>query len=444
MSRLCRDILYLIFEELHKDDSTLHSCLLVNKTWCKIIVPFLWINPWKYLNYRNRKYLLELIILHLSDKSRNKLENQGIDFTLNSYKKPLFNYIYFCRHLNLDTITELVRDYKMWIIYDEIICLFINENTKFTHLYLSQKFDYPIHFIPGAEHCISEIKFLSCNTNINDNILTGLIKLCKSIKELELITSENNNNYGIARLIETQESLFNVRYLIEDSIKNDTSFRKVLEESLIKHANTMQHFKITKQPITQILSYFINLKSLKLNGDFFNGFWEVPRNNCSGNLSSPFLQILEVSNVDFEFLINTIKSTSGYLTEIAIDRISYDNRNIQAIYAKCPNLKYLKIKLTLDNILEFENLLINCQYLDGLFIVGKYSYYWYSLCEILARSSPNSLFKFKFKSSIDCFEHEYLKLFLDNWKKRCPSHPMEIQLMTQTYQSICKKFNRKV
>ncbi|GET54013.1 hypothetical protein GLOIN_2v1870015 [Rhizophagus irregularis DAOM 181602=DAOM 197198] len=39
----------MIHEEFKGDRNSLHSCLLVNKTWCEIIVPILWKNPWKYL-----------------------------------------------------------------------------------------------------------------------------------------------------------------------------------------------------------------------------------------------------------------------------------------------------------------------------------------------------------------------------------------------------------
>jgi hypothetical protein len=48
-----------------------------------------------------------------------------------------------------------------------------------------------------------------------------------------------------------------------------------------------------------------------------------------------------------------------------------------------------------SNILEFENILIKCQYLDRLVIVGPFVCDWKRFFEILARSSPTSLFKFK-------------------------------------------------
>jgi hypothetical protein len=170
--------------------------------------------------------LLDLIISHLSNESKDNLMSQCIHFSTNSYKKPLFNYINFCKHLNLNVIKELVgmkirinyyfkkldTDIKIRIIHDEIIRLFINENIEFTHLYIPQNFDYPIHLIPEAKHCFSSIEFISLYTNVNDNGLAGLIEMCKSIKELELIINKNDNNYEISSFINNQESLFNVRF----------------------------------------------------------------------------------------------------------------------------------------------------------------------------------------------------------------------------------------
>ena len=106
---------------------------------------------------------------------------------------------------------------------------------------------------------------------------------------------------------------------------------------------------------------------------------------------------------------------------------------IQAIYQNCPNLRYLKLTFNsqFDNSnsvisTEFEKLLINCQFLNG-FIIGIcdaviasiYNISWDKLFEILTRSSPISLFKFKFYS-YDTIKLEYLKSFFDNWINRKP------------------------
>ncbi|GBC07735.1 hypothetical protein RclHR1_07660011 [Rhizophagus clarus] len=405
--KLNRDVLYLISVELQDDKSTIYSCLLVNKTWCEIIIPMIWRNPWKYLKSGKEKLLLNVMLSHLT------LTN----------KRPLFNYINFCKHLNLNKIQQIIRttiheEIEMKKTENDIFNLFINENTKFTHLYIPQQFDRQIHLIPGAKRCLSEIEFLSCNTNINDNVLIGLTEICKSIKELELFIEMNNNNYGIVRLIEIPKKLLNI-CLLTDYPQYDESFYKILENSLIKHANTTQYFKTTIQPITKILSSFVNLKMLELNGNF--NAW-----NRLENMSLPHLEILRAKSVPIRSLISLIENTDGHLIEIKVDGISHDEisnkRIIQAIYQNCPNLMYLKILARNCSISELEKLLINCQHLTGLFLssnttdVFGLDYFF----EILARSSPTSLFKFKFNFRYRPIKLESLKSFFINWKGRYP------------------------
>ncbi|RIA86744.1 hypothetical protein C1645_828810 [Glomus cerebriforme] len=435
MSKINSDVLYLIFEEVRDDKETLHSCLLVNKTWCELIIPILWRNPWKYLEMENEKFLLNVIISHLSDESKNNLKSQcTANILKNPYqKRPLFNYISFCRHLNLNGIQRITNflheKSDISIIQNEIFNLFINSKNKFTHLYIPRQFNYQIHLIPEAKHCFSEIEFLSFYTNINDNILDGLIEICKSIKELVLLIGYYYNNYRIVNLIEIQEKLLNVRFLTyyDNYLAHDKSFCKILEGSLIKHANTIQYFKTVKPLTTKILSSFVNLKVLELDGNYFDPL------NCLKNLSNlslPLLQNLKAKFVSIEVLINLIENTSGYLDEINIDYTFYDEisnkKIIQTIYQNCPNLKYLKLLLMNCNILELEKLLINCQYLDGLHISNTRDdiFNWDNLFEILTKSSPISLFKFKFNNYHTTPKLDSLKLFFDNWKGR---HPMLLQ-----------------
>jgi hypothetical protein len=424
----------LIFKELQHDIKTLFTCLTVNKTWCETIIPILWKNPWKS-SLKEKNSLCNVIISHLSDESRKNLKSQGVDFLTNHYQRPLFNYVNFCRQLNLNNLNKIIstNDHivtfstiKKEIIEKEIINLFINENTRITHLYIPHKFNHQIHLISGVKYCFSELEFLSCSTNIHDNVLIGLLELIKSIKELELFIGKDNYNCGIVKLIENSKKLLNI-YFITNSVNEP--FRKALENSLIGHANTIQYFKINRKPITNILSSLVNLKILELYGSVLDLPW-----SCLEKLSLPYLQILKTRYVPIKSLASLIENTNGYLTEIKIDdtvQYEIDNKRIiQSIYQNCPNLQYLKVLIRDKNIPELEKLLIKCQYLIGLYIatdnsiVWKVDYYgsdvsfdWDYLFKILAVSSPISLFKFKLQF-FEAFKFESLKLFLDNWKDR--------------------------
>jgi hypothetical protein len=295
MNKLNRDVLYLISKELQDDEKALYSCLLVNKTWCEIFVPLLWKNPWRYfvIEIKIILPLFNTIISHLSNEARDNLHS--FISLESSYKKPLFDYISFCKHLDLIEIRRLINALTnekcaASVIEDEILKLFINENRVFTHLYMPNEFSNQIHLISRTKRCFSELQFLRCNSNVNDDVIAGLTEICKSIKELKLFIVYGSN-YGIIKLIEAQKKLINITlplrtYEIE-------SFCKILENSLIKHASTIQYCKIARRPSTNFLSSLVNLKELELGCTTqINNSW-----NCLENLSFPFLKIVRSSSV---------------------------------------------------------------------------------------------------------------------------------------------------
>ncbi|GBC05209.1 hypothetical protein RclHR1_00610021 [Rhizophagus clarus] len=423
MTYLNKDILILIFEELENDSKSLYSCLLVNRTWCELVVPILWRNP--YISSNNPKIvsLFNVILLYLSEESRDALKNQGINnlITEKVYERPLFNYIYFWKYLELSFLESLISSkefekLKIAIIRNEILRIFINKNTKLIHLCVPYYYDYQLQQLPGAESCLSELEFLYCHTKNDQNILEGLARICRSIKKL--FVGIENDDSGIIKLIEAQKNLKEVKFI---SIIDNISFHKSLEESLTKHANTIRYLKIGWTPITKFLSYLTNL--LKFEIYFIDDFIKWNNLNYYENLSMPVLKILRLIRIPSDLLINLIKNTKETLTEISV---FCDNSTIiQAIYQNCPNLRYLKLTIFANFITpipEFENLLTNCQLLNGLVVETEdddnNEFSWDELFIILSKSSPNSLFKFKF--GFGTIKLKEIKLFFDNWKDKVP------------------------
>ncbi|PKC62534.1 hypothetical protein RhiirA1_465005 [Rhizophagus irregularis] len=467
MSNLNRDILYLIFEELKDDGKDLFSCLLINKICTNIIIPILWKNPWKYLREeKNNIRLLKVIISHLSNESKNNLKNlknqnndnyddddNNNNNLIISYQKPLFDYISFCKYLNFKIIIDMINsifninDNNNFIIINEIFNLFINENMKFTHLYIPKQFYYKIHLISGFDYCFSGLKFLQFDLdNNNQNILEGLVRISNSIKNLEFIFYDSGTDMnGIIKLIEAQKELCNVYYFV---YHRDRLFRISFEESLIKHADTIQYLKIDDKPITKLLSYLVNLISIEMDDPFYNTCW-----NHLENISLPNLKFLKAKRIPLRYLAKLIENTKGKLCEISINSLRYNDFNyeelIQVIIKNCLNLKYLTLVFRNGDIMELEKLLINCQYLNGLIIVtNKFDlvFDWNKLFEILIKNSPISLFKFKFYfyryrtlSQLDS-----LNLFFEKWKGRYPmllqTVPMYSHINLEKYFDIIEKY----
>src|SRR3954452_20451456 len=89
MSKLNKDVLLLIFEGLQNDRFSIYSCLLVNRTWCDTAVPILWKNPGRFCATGDKKNLLfDVILLHLSEESRDILKNQEIDLFKGPHQQP--------------------------------------------------------------------------------------------------------------------------------------------------------------------------------------------------------------------------------------------------------------------------------------------------------------------------------------------------------------------
>src|SRR5436190_2121313 len=141
MSKLNKDVIFQTLKELH--DKSLYSCLVVNRTWCEIVVPILWKNPAGRtpLTKKAKCVLSNVILFHLSEESRDILKNQGINLFTETYQQPLFNYISFWRHFDLifleyiDSFVKDIEKSKVFIIKSEILNLF-NRNTKFVSLFI--------------------------------------------------------------------------------------------------------------------------------------------------------------------------------------------------------------------------------------------------------------------------------------------------------------------
>src|SRR5688572_16657328 len=135
MPELNKDIIYLVIEELQDDSKSLYSCLLANRNWCEITLPILWKFPGRYVLNNSNNKLFNVILLHLSEKSRNNLIIN--DIFKKNYHPPLFNYIIFWRHLNLQLLESMIinsqdiNKQKISSVRVEILKLFINKNNKF-------------------------------------------------------------------------------------------------------------------------------------------------------------------------------------------------------------------------------------------------------------------------------------------------------------------------
>ncbi|PKC69736.1 hypothetical protein RhiirA1_503661 [Rhizophagus irregularis] len=83
----------------------LHSCLLVNRLWCRIMVKILWEHPFSYnMSHEKFKSILKTYLTCLNERSIERLEESGIKLIMFNNKKPMFAYNEFLRDLVIDSI----------------------------------------------------------------------------------------------------------------------------------------------------------------------------------------------------------------------------------------------------------------------------------------------------------------------------------------------------
>src|SRR3954451_18562699 len=98
MKSLNIDCFILIFNQLD-NKIYLHSCLLVNKQWCNIVVPILWKEySWYGNSVGSEKNHFNTTLSCLSPSSKQFLSDNGIKLPSTILlKTPLFNYVSLCK-----------------------------------------------------------------------------------------------------------------------------------------------------------------------------------------------------------------------------------------------------------------------------------------------------------------------------------------------------------
>jgi len=129
------ELIYEIIAYFQNDYSTLHSCILVNKLWCRLAIPLLWENPFSIRagNYN----FIEVYLYNLNDYLKTKINNyQIINNLLPS--NTLFNYPSFIKYLNICNFTLSI---ERWLeANDKTLNSAVYEFKKFINISLIKLF----------------------------------------------------------------------------------------------------------------------------------------------------------------------------------------------------------------------------------------------------------------------------------------------------------------
>src|SRR6266536_1447313 len=101
------ELIHEIIKYFHNDFSTLHSCILVNRLWCRLAILLLWEDPF---SIPTENFIFIAIFLHnLNDNNyKTKLKKYKINDDLLP-TNTLFNYPSFIKYLNTQKILSSIE-----------------------------------------------------------------------------------------------------------------------------------------------------------------------------------------------------------------------------------------------------------------------------------------------------------------------------------------------
>jgi hypothetical protein len=449
-----------IVEYFNDDKTSLYSCLLVNRLYCKVAVEILWKNIWSFqTNYKPHVSLsiINTLISCLPKKSKDFLKKNKTWIITSIQKPPLFNYASLCNSISVSTINRLILKflenqqsknliYKKYILLQEILNMFMEQISSLKFLEYSTKNLEYIDFIHSAEakNCLLNLSILEFHSNIYSNFIYEISQICHNIKTININFVDSISD-GITDLITSQNGLKNVKLTFYDTCDDDRI--RIITSSLCKFSLILNKLEIIGGDISLLfISKFINLQELILwinenDYDDYDDDYKDPFDDFDKLQYIKFSQLKVLRFLSLipkvETLIKFLEINGKNLTEF---QIGYDYEPLYLPIAKfCPNLKILStFHMRNDKIEALKMILNNCQSLESIrFAFGCYGMIMSTLYfnnreffEILVNYSSNNFNELAITHYESKEEFKELEEFFINWKKRIPLKPLSLIIYT--------------
>ncbi|GBC32288.1 hypothetical protein GLOIN_2v1764020 [Rhizophagus irregularis DAOM 181602=DAOM 197198] len=420
---------------------------MVNKLWCETVIPNLWRNPWCYdIDYCNKNYLFEIIASNLSDDIKEFLIRKGIQLPSVSSRPLLFDYLSFCRSININIMNTVVSigsslAYNQFLLQQEFYKLFMKKCPELKFLDI-RSIKHQIFYFPEANTRLESLCELKCDTSIDSSYFYGLARICQYIQRLIILNVKPKPNSGISKLIEVQKNLKYFEWIddFDDGYVTENPYKEIFLE-LEKKADILNHlelyflhFDIFDYTLMQrLLPKLYKLKTLIINELIYDN------KNILKSLVYNDLEILKIDYITIDEASIIIENSGGHLKEVSLKPYNfvYYGGNfseeslifIHKIYENCPLIEYLSLTFSpsKDHFTEFELLLKVCQHLKSLLLVTSNIYIRETeestlkngeeLLKILIRSAPINLRELRFFNNFK-FSLEALEEFLEKWRGR--------------------------
>ncbi|GBC47872.1 hypothetical protein GLOIN_2v1879328 [Rhizophagus irregularis DAOM 181602=DAOM 197198] len=353
------ELLNEVIQYFHYDYKTLHSCILVNRLWCRLAIPLLWQDPFSIKSPKNYRFI-EIYLCNLSDDDKKRLNEYVIHSGLFP-SNTLFNYPKFIKHLDIYKVYNsietwaytnlptspttqifgvIIKNYEEFECFDAAFELIL-QNTNFVYNIksLTLDFDESIHivncysldsgFIQQINNITKPFKLRTLFLDKMDELLDPLIQ--KSGNYLENFKRTKCNSLQLSQSLELYCSNIKFLYVV------------------LHFKNINLIFKLIKN-IRQNLNYLIINSSIICNVDGKIKFSSILLQNLGQIL--PFKLeylnlVLAIKGSDLEVFLKNSQNT--YIKKLLIRNAKYDKNNqdilpyIKEYIMKKKRVEYLAI-----------------------------------------------------------------------------------------------------
>ncbi|CAB5213118.1 unnamed protein product [Rhizophagus irregularis] len=294
------ELTYDILKYFKNDFSTLHSCILVNRLWCRLAIPLLWENPFSKPtgNYK----FIEICLDNLNGDLKTELNEYRIEDNLIP-SNTLFNYPSFIRYLNTHTIFYSI--YK----WSEIAKKTLKPEKR------------NLHEVKNFQKLI-QILFFKLIIDNEANLHT---------LKIELISSTWNSHFNnLLELI-----LQNPNFIIHN-VKNLTFYTRIHNDSTSDNT-----YMIAKNLILQLINLHQNLKNISLSFDInflsYKSLLLTKDYNCSNTLNT--ITLYSRSQIDDSSFQLLLRKCGGYLENFGnlIENMKQSLNYLTIIVSNCEN-----------------------------------------------------------------------------------------------------------
>jgi hypothetical protein len=351
------EITYNIINFFKNDFSTLHSCILVNRLWCRLAISLLWENPFSIPT--GSYNFIEIYLNNLNNDLKSKLNEYEINDNLLPSLNTTFNYPSFIKYLNTSSITFSIERWfedtrNRYILrhtdktnFSKLICmslfkLFI-ENEVNLHI-----FEIEINNYPNLNSHLDDIlELMLKNPNFIHNI--------KNLK-LHLIISNVSFNDNTEKLVRNRiTQIVNSNYILKKVVLGYKGFplyqSLLLSNNCSVTLNTITFFCINFKGITNLDKMFEQLNVLESVHIIYCSSLNIDFAKQIINLNKPFkLKSLFITELisHIEALQLLLQKSGDYLENFGYGIVNgFDSPFKQQIFESlikyCKNIKFLEL-----------------------------------------------------------------------------------------------------